>query len=96
MTYEVWVSFSGTVAAFAYLPEAMKIFRNKSVRDISLLTFGIWGVFEVSWFIYGVKIDNLPIMLANGVGSVGAVTVLLLYFHYRISRAGAENREGTD
>jgi MtN3 and saliva related transmembrane protein len=71
----IWVSITGFAAGafctFAYLPQAIKSFRSRSVRDLSLLMLISLNTGLILWVTYGVMIQSLPIILPN------AVTLLL-------------------
>lgn len=56
---------AGILTSIAAIPQVVKTFRTRHVRDISiwqpvLLAFGV-----ALWMIYGILIDNLPLILAN-------------------------------
>ncbi len=70
--------YIGFFAAFcttvAFLPQAIKVYKTKSTKDISLYMFLIFTVGVLSWLIYGLIINDWPIILAN------AVTLILSFF----------------
>ena len=66
--------FAAFCTTFAFLPQAIKVYQTKSTRDISLYMFLIFTVGVLSWLIYGLIIDDLPVILAN------AVTLVLSFF----------------
>lgn len=58
---------AGFFTAIAQFPQAYKIIKTRNTESISLgmyliMTFGI-----LLWFLYGVLLRNLPMMLANGI-----------------------------
>ena len=62
----------------SFLPQVIHAFKSKSTKDISLpmyitLTFGV-----AMWFIYGVSLQSLPIILANGITFLFAAAILSL------------------
>lgn len=67
---------TGYIAAFcstvAFLPQVWQTYRTRHARDISygMLLLLLSGM--SLWFIYGLVIGELPVILANG------VTILLL------------------
>jgi len=74
---------AGTLTTIAFLPQMMKTWQTKSAGDVSfvmLITFNI-GVFL--WLIYGVYLQALPIILANGVTLVFNLIILWLKIKYR-------------
>ena len=56
---------AGTLTSVAAIPQVIKTLRTRHVRDISiwqplLLAFGV-----ALWMIYGILINDLPLILAN-------------------------------
>lgn len=64
----------------AYFPQAYKIFKRKSAKDISLLTYAFFVIGIIIWLIYGITISNIPIIISNVVAFLGAVSVIVAYF----------------
>ena len=65
------VTFCTTIS---FLPQAIKVYKTRSTKDISLYMFLIFTVGVLSWLIYGLIINDLPVILAN------AVTLILSFF----------------
>jgi uncharacterized protein with PQ loop repeat len=82
MSVELLAAISGVIAAGAYFPEAVKLYRLKEAHDISLITFGIWFAYEVIWLLYGIHLHQVPIVLNYSVGVVGVSSVLGLSLYY--------------
>jgi MtN3 and saliva related transmembrane protein len=80
-----WISLVGTVAAIssalAYLPQTIRTWRTRSTTDISLLMFSMMVVSTALWLIYGIALDNWPIIGANGTTLV--LSAIILYFKLR-------------
>lgn len=76
------VTWIGLLAAccttFAYAPQAIKTWRTRSTRDISLGMFSLMVAGIVLWLVYGVLIADLPLILANLVTLALAGTILAL------------------
>ena len=72
------IKYIGFFAAFcttiAFLPQAIKVYKTKSTKDISLYMFLIFTIGVLSWLIYGLMISDWPLILAN------AVTLVLSFF----------------
>ena len=66
--------FAAFCTTFAFLPQAIKVYQTKSTKDISLYMFLIFTIGVLSWLIYGLIINDLPVILAN------AVTLVLSFF----------------
>jgi MtN3 and saliva related transmembrane protein len=63
------VTALGLVAAVcttvAFLPQVIKNWRTKSAGDLSFGTFGLFTFGVVLWLVYGLLIDNAPIIVSN-------------------------------
>ncbi len=83
---------AGLGAAFfttaAFLPQALKAWRSRSVGDLSLVTFLVFTVGVALWLAYGLMTMDLPIILANGVTLVLAGAILAM----RVAFAGQPAR----
>ncbi len=77
MTY---VTAIGLGAAFcttiAFLPQAIKTWRTRSTKDISLGMFLIFSIGIALWLIYGLLQHDIPLIAANGITLVLALTIL--------------------
>ncbi|MCU0348497.1 MAG: SemiSWEET transporter [Saprospiraceae bacterium] len=75
----------GLVAAFlttgAYVPQAVKTWRTRRTGDLSLSMFTMVFLGTVSWLVYGILKDDLPIILANTI-TLGT-SFIILYFKLR-------------
>ena len=71
------------LTTIAFLPQVIKVWRTRSTRDISLVSFSIFCSGVVLWLLYGWLIGDLPLILANGVTFVLAGTVLAFKLRYR-------------
>ncbi len=73
------IGFSAALfTTIAFLPQAIKTLRTRHTRDIS---FGMYSLFTLGvmlWLIYGVLLQDWPIILANVITLCLATTILLL------------------
>ena len=79
----ILATIAGVLMALANYPQAIKILKRKSSKDVSLLTFSIIFFGTVIWFFYGISIGNLPVIVSYGIGLTGSFFVILAYFIYR-------------
>jgi len=74
-----WV---GSAAAFcttvAFLPQTIKIIRERDTRSISLGMYLIFSVGVTFWFAYGLLIGSVPIWFSNIFVMVMSYTILLM------------------
>jgi MtN3 and saliva related transmembrane protein len=79
------VTLLGLAAAFcstfAFLPQVIKTWRTRSTADISLGMFALLVSGIMLWLAYGILLQDLPLIAANGVTLVFAATIL--YFKVR-------------
>jgi MtN3 and saliva related transmembrane protein len=80
------VEFIGSLAALittlAWLPQIVKILRERRTHDISLGTNATLAAGVFLWFVYGLFISSWPVMAANGVTLVFLVTILGLKLRF--------------
>lgn len=69
--------FAATCTTIAFLPQVIKAAKTKHTKDISLGMYCIMLIGVISWFLYGLLIHNIPVIIAN------AVTFLLVSFCFR-------------
>ena len=67
----------------AFLPQVIKTYRTKSARDLSLGMFSIFTTGVGLWLIYGIVIGNWPIIAANIVTFVLALTLLFFKLRFK-------------
>lgn len=79
MDYTTFIGFGAALlTTIAFLPQAIKTLRTRHTRDIS---FGMYSLFTLGvtlWLIYGLLLQDWPIILANLVTLCLATTILLL------------------
>jgi MtN3 and saliva related transmembrane protein len=74
---------AGTLTTIAFLPQLHKTWTSKSAKDVSsvmMITFCI-GVFL--WFVYGLAIHAMPVVVSNAVTLVLALLILVLKIRYK-------------
>jgi MtN3 and saliva related transmembrane protein len=78
----ILATIAGALMALANYPQAIKIIKRKSSKDVSLLTYSILFIGTIVWFIYGISIGNLPVIVSYGIGLTGSSFVIVAYFIY--------------
>ncbi|MCU0629909.1 MAG: SemiSWEET transporter [Methanoregulaceae archaeon] len=81
-----FVPVLGYVAGFcttvAFLPQVYRAWKTKSCKDLSpgmLILFAV-GIFL--WLIFGILIQELPIIIANGVTFFLVLLIVVLKFRF--------------
>lgn len=82
-----WITILGSIAAIlttsSFLPQMLKTWRTKSVKDISLVMLLCFNTGILLWLIYGISLKALPIILANAVTLIFNLIILWLKIRYR-------------
>ena len=74
-----WVGLlAGVLTTLAYIPQLIKVLRDKHTQSISLGMYVLITCGIASWFIYGWMIDSISLLLANGITFVMAVIILIM------------------
>lgn len=61
----------------SFIPQVYKVYKTKSVKDISLWMFLLFTLGVLLWLVYGLIISNLPIIIANFFTFIMALYILL-------------------
>lgn len=81
------ITIVGLIAALfttiALMPQLVKVIKTRSTRDISTGMFALFGVGVFLWFIYGVSINDFPIIIANSFAFVQTVVILVFKLKYK-------------
>ncbi|MBI5794539.1 hypothetical protein HZA87_05700 [Candidatus Uhrbacteria bacterium] len=82
----MFVSFLGYVAGalvvISLLPQTIKTYKTKLVRDISLWRYIIYVVGLILWITYAVIIHNGPVAVTNSIGLLLALCILWMKISY--------------
>jgi MtN3 and saliva related transmembrane protein len=73
---------AGTLTTISFLPQLVKIVKNKSAKDVSLLMFLIFTLGIFLWLVYGILTLTLAIIIANSVTIILALSILILKIKY--------------
>jgi MtN3 and saliva related transmembrane protein len=80
-----WYAVGAVAAAltsFGFVPQILKMWRTKSVRDVSPIMIVQFIAGVLLWTVYGVHLRDPVVMAANLVSLATLIAVLLLYFHF--------------
>ena len=70
---------AASLTMFGFVPQVIKIARNKSVRDISLFSLMQFTIGISLWIVYGAYLKNFIIVLANSV-SLSTLLIALIFY----------------
>jgi MtN3 and saliva related transmembrane protein len=81
------ITVIGLVAALfttiSLLPQLLKVYKTKSTKDISTGMFTLFGGGVLLWFIYGLLVNDFPIIIANSLAFVQALVILGFKLKYK-------------
>ncbi len=72
----------GVGMSLANLPQAYKIFKRKSAKDISPITYTTFTIGGLIWLFYGIELKNSAIIISNAIGTLTVVIVLIGWMIY--------------
>lgn len=75
--FEKYMNFVGPLGNSMFYFQAYKIFTSENSGSVSLWGFVISVFALTSWLLYGFFIKNTPLIVANAVGAIGAVLVVI-------------------
>ncbi len=82
---------AGAITSAAAIPQVVKSYRSKHVRDISIWQPVLLDVGMVLWLVYGILIDDLPLIVANGFSLVCYTLLIAMKIVYREGDKAAPN-----
>ncbi len=74
---------AGFCTTAAFLPQVIKTWKSKSAKDLSLGMYSIFCTGVLLWLIYGIMISDLPIILANAITLILAVSILFFKLTFK-------------
>jgi MtN3 and saliva related transmembrane protein len=83
MIIEILASIMGVIMSLGYYPQAYSILKNKSAKNVSKMSYGIFAIGTTTWLIYGILIKSWTIIVSFGLGVLGSWLVFILTFVYR-------------
>ncbi len=74
---------AGTFTTIAFVPQIARIVKVRHADDLSWWTFGTFAFGVALWLAYGLRLEAVPIIVANVVTLVLALVILILKWRYR-------------
>lgn len=72
---------AGALTTLSFLPQALKVWRTRSTRDLSLGMYMAFTAGVALWLAYGILLHAWPIILANAITLALAGLILLYKLH---------------
>jgi len=77
------VSVVGIATGAAYVPQAVRIWRNRSSADVSLVTYLLFLGGQAVYLAYGIRFRQVPIVIGMAANMVGNLSVILSALRFR-------------
>ncbi|MDH4274919.1 MAG: SemiSWEET transporter [Gammaproteobacteria bacterium] len=72
-----WFGFAAaTLTTVSFLPQVWRTLRTRDTKSISLWMYALFTLGVLCWLVYGIYLQDLPMMLANGATGIMASLVL--------------------
>lgn len=75
-------TLAGALTTVSFIPQVIKTWRCRSAADISYGMFLLFGAGVALWLAYGIALGAKPIIIANAITLVLALTILALKVHF--------------
>ena len=75
---------AATLTTASFVPQVLKVWRTKEVKNLSLTMYSTMLAGVILWFTYGVLIDSISIILANIITAI--LVSSIIYFRIRYSK----------
>ena len=82
MQWEMFGILAALLTTFGFVPQIIKMFTTKSVRDISLPTFIQFSLGVSFWALYGLHLGDAIIISANTIALCTLIVAIMLYSTY--------------
>ncbi len=73
---------AGTLTTISFVPQVIKTWKSQSAKDISLGMFVTFCAGIVLWLVYGILIQDVPVILTNAVTFILSSTILWMKLKY--------------
>lgn len=80
--FEIIGAVAAILTTLAWLPQILKILRDRKAGDISLGTNAALATGISLWIVYGLAIGSLPVILSNAVSLLFILTIIGLKLRY--------------
>ncbi len=74
---------AATLTTGSFLPQAIKVIKTKDTSGISLTMYMMSVVGVFLWFIYGLTIHDMALIIANGITFVLSAIILICKIRYK-------------
>ena len=69
---------AGLLTTISFLPQVVKTWKSRSASDLSLGMFFVFSVGVICWLVYGLLLQEMPMILWNAVTLVLVLIILIM------------------
>ena len=74
---------AGSCTTIAFLPQVIKTWKTRSAKDLSLGMFSFFCFGVALWLVYGLLVQDIPVIVANLLTLVLASSLLFFKLRFR-------------
>jgi MtN3 and saliva related transmembrane protein len=74
---------AAALTTFSFVPQAWLTFRSRDVSGISLGMYSVFTLGVALWLVYGLLAGAWPVVVANAITLVLAVSILVMKLRFR-------------
>jgi len=78
---------AATMGGISLFPQVLKVLKTKSTKDISREMILLFAGSIFLWLVYGILLNNFPIIVANFFGFIQALIILFFKIKNQIKKA---------
>jgi MtN3 and saliva related transmembrane protein len=73
---------AGCITVIGFMPQALRVWRTRQTRDLSLGTFALLASGAALWLTYGILLRNGPIIFTNAAVGFLVCTIIIAKLRY--------------
>ena len=74
---------AATCTTFSFLPQAIKVIKTRQTKDLSLVMYAVFTLGVFLWLLYGILVNDVPLIIANSITIIFAATILIMKIRYK-------------
>jgi len=82
ITIEIIGLVAGAITSMGYLPQIYKGYKTKKLNDVSYFMPGILAIGMTLWFVYGILLEAIAVIIANIFGVACSILLIMMKKRY--------------
>ncbi|MEI7941586.1 MAG: SemiSWEET transporter [Candidatus Riflemargulisbacteria bacterium] len=82
-TYTIVGILAGFLTTISFLPQAIKVWKSRSAKDLSLIMYICFSICVCLWMAYGIMLHELPIIIPNFFALILSLFILSIKIIYK-------------